>query len=843
MIMRFRGMLFFATALGSGGTAYAQAGTDQAEQIQGDEIVVTARSQTEKLRDVPATISVLSSKTLELSGARVATDFAQMTAGVVVQTGTIQPGDTSLNVRGLNSARDAENNIALVVDGVLRTNIAATTQPQGPISQVEILKGPQGAIYGRNAAAGAIVMTTRKPGDRLEGSIRVRGGSQNTYLAEASLMGPITDQIGFSIQAQHSESDGNWRNVFLPSALNQQLYPGNSRNAASIDSYKQDFVFGRILVKPSDETEIDIKANYGYLTAGAISFNAVFHLPGLATAFNDPNFNLGVSDHKFVFSNNLESKSWQTTYGGSVRLSQALAFATLKSYVAYNMIDGDYRAGGTSGAFGFFANAPTCISTQAATLGVPKQEPFGTYPSLAFAQPYSPSTCDGTQYNHTKQSDVVSEIRLVSREGSPFQWQFGGSYIYIDRRACYNLTFDTGNGVSRNCYSDNPLYRTESLADDNYRTNVYAAFGAASYKFDNGLKVDLALRYDIEARQTSNNIPAGARTLWVGNPTTGHPIGTPTTPADYYLNPGLDPAYGGNGLFFPARSKTFRQLQPKISLTYQPSNDITLFANWGLGSKAGGFNPAGTEAIINGYFNPRLPADRQLAVHDTFEKEVDSAFEAGGKFLLGRGVNLDIAGFYTNAKDVQFWEFFVGDFGYVRSVSNIDKLEIYGVDASLNARIFEGLSVFASGTYIHSRIAKNSARPYTVGNKAPSTPEYSIVAGAQAELPVTQSLTFNLRGDAKITGPTPYHTVQNQLVPSVIGFGLGDYSKSIRDTYTIVNVRAGISSQSGWSITAFATNLFDKVYPNEAVVAPEFGGSFAAAGERRRYGLEATYNF
>ncbi|MBX4389298.1 TonB-dependent receptor plug domain-containing protein, partial [Mycobacterium tuberculosis] len=94
---------------------------------------------------------------------------------------------------GLNSPRDAENNIALVVDGVLKTSIASTNEPQGALAQVEIIKGPQGAIYGRNASAGAIVITTKKPTPELSGQIKGRVANDNTYLMSGLLSGPITD--------------------------------------------------------------------------------------------------------------------------------------------------------------------------------------------------------------------------------------------------------------------------------------------------------------------------------------------------------------------------------------------------------------------------------------------------------------------------------------------------------------------------------------------------------------------------------------------------------------------------------------------------------------------------
>ncbi len=826
-----------------------EAAVDEPSEQGGGDIVVTARRRSENLQDVPASVSVLTDQKLEATGARMVLDFAKLTPGVTMQVGATEPGDASINIRGLNGARDAENNVALVIDGVLRTSAVATTQPQGDITQVEIIKGPQGALYGRNASAGAIVITTRKPTEYLSGQVKASAATDNTYLVSGLLSGPITEQIGFTVNAEYSTSDGFHRNSFLASSVNQLVYPGNSRNSASIDNYKKFYAFGRLLISPNEDTEIDIKANYGSQTASSINYNAVFHLPALAAAFNTPFFDLPISDHKFVFTNNTEAQSWQKSYGGSIRINQRLDFASLIAFAAYSNIRSDFIGGGTSGAFGFFANEPTCMATRASTApqvsGIANQEPFTTfYGAFGFAQPYSPSTCDGIQYNDRRQKDVVTEIRLVSPDnGSSLSWQLGSSYIFIDRRVCINLTLDTGHSASRQCYTTDPRFPTESLVDDNFKTNVYALFGSSEYKATDKLTLGLALRYDIEARDTLNNVPINARTRWVGNARTGFPTGTATTPANYYLNPGLDPAYNPSRVLSP-RSKTFKQLQSKLTLTYQANRDMTLFANWGIGFKAGGFNNAGTEAIVNGYFNAPVSAggiNAGLTVGDVFKKEVDSAYEAGIKGRAFNNVRYELVGYYTNVKDMQFFEFFVGEFGLLRSVSNIDKVRIYGAEASLNYEFLPGYSVFASGNYTNSRIQKNTSRPYTVGNKSPNTPDYTLNFGAEANQPISGSMNFIGRVDARVTGPTSYHTVQNNDVPTIFGL-TGNYKNSTSKAYTIVDVRAGVHTDR-WSITAFASNLFNKAYINDDVVAPEFGGDFVAPGSLRRYGIEALFKF
>ena len=129
-------------------------GTATSEPADDNAIIVTARRQSEQLQDVPASVSVITADVLEKTGAANAEDFVQLTPGVTIVTGTAEAGDTQVNIRGINGARDAESSIALVVDGILKTNTAQLNQPQGTLRQVEVLKGPQGALYGRNAAAG-----------------------------------------------------------------------------------------------------------------------------------------------------------------------------------------------------------------------------------------------------------------------------------------------------------------------------------------------------------------------------------------------------------------------------------------------------------------------------------------------------------------------------------------------------------------------------------------------------------------------------------------------------------------------------------------------------------------
>ncbi|WP_245892171.1 TonB-dependent receptor plug domain-containing protein [Novosphingobium guangzhouense] len=177
------------------------------------EITVTARRQSEKLADVPASITVLTSQDLATKGIVTTEQAIASTPGVTIVSNGAQIGDPQINIRGVNGARDAENNVALVVDGILKTNISAVNQYQGALEQFEVLKGPQGAYYGRGATAGVLVMSTKKPSDHWEFSGRTSYATQDSQLAEGSIAGPVAENTGIVLFGQYRHTDGFYSNT------------------------------------------------------------------------------------------------------------------------------------------------------------------------------------------------------------------------------------------------------------------------------------------------------------------------------------------------------------------------------------------------------------------------------------------------------------------------------------------------------------------------------------------------------------------------------------------------------------------------------------------------------
>jgi iron complex outermembrane recepter protein len=816
--------------------AAAQETAGAAEAEDSGEIVVTARRVNEALSDVPASITAFDAEAITRTGVQNASDFAQLTPGVTIVSSTAEAGDTQINIRGINGARDAESSVALVVDGILKTNTAALDQNQGTLRQIEVLKGPQGALYGRNAAAGAIVIQTLRPGDALEIGVRGSYANNQTIDLDGYVATPIGEGLGVVLSGNYFSTDGFFRNIFLP-------------NRKTVDDREVWNVNGRLVAEFGEATTVDAKVRYGELTGASIAFNASFHLPNFAAV--NPAFYEDVNDHRFRFYNNIRPTNRQETFEASVKLDHDFGPATLSAWALYSDIKNDLTADGTSADFARYLSAANpaaqstvdaCFASTAALTGFPVNQPgfIGQIPvPFIFAPangstfgPYSPTTCDGTQYQIRNQKDISTEIRLVSNGDERLDWQLGLYYLNISRKVGVSLGGDTGAGIIRSLYnppnSPNP---TSQLFADRFKTDVYAAFGAVDFEVTDAVDLGVALRYDIERRRVRNLVPVAT------DPFTGGPI-----------NPGQ--AFGP---IAPQRA-TFKELQPKITARWEIAPDTNLFANWGVGFKSGGFNNQGSAAIVNANFNQFLNLDPPVLITDRFRKERSSAFEGGIKGRFG-AINYSLAGYYTRVTDMQFFEFFVGSFGLLRVVSNIDRVDVKGGELNVNVDLVRGWNLYGALNVTDSKIKRNRSRPDTVGNQSPYTADYTLNLGSQWTIPFSDDIDFVARADYRLTGPTWFHTVQDQekatlfsgLLPisplGLPGFvGNARYDVNERDEFGVLDLRVGLQGER-WRVTAFANNLLNEKYLAEVIPAIEFGGSFISPGARRLYGLEVGYRF
>ena len=842
------------TAAVSAAISTATALLPSAAMAQLEEIVVTARARAESLQDVPSTVTAFTASQISDMGIQRAEDFISQTPGVSF-VNTVETGDSSVSIRGMTGARDAETNFALIIDGILYINTYAFNREYADLEQIEILKGPQGALYGRSAAAGAIIMSTKRPSQEFEAEVRAGFAEDSTYTGLATVSGSLGENVAGRLTVDYRSTDGFYYNSFLEDQV--------------VDDAENYSVQGRVVFDPSDDLSIDTKLRYGKSEAAAITFNAAFELPPFVP-FGTPgaeSFYQDVNTHEFIFAGNVRPVNEQDVLELSVKADYNMDWATLSAWAFYSDTEDTFIADGTSGAFGFYNSTDACLNSLTAltpsyTPNVPGGQVampaptfiFGTQLGVnAILPPYSPTTCDGYQYQERFQKDTSFQVSLTSSADQRLRWQAGLYYLDIERYQAVSQLRDDGSNwpnpagnVTRSIYNQ----FTDAMVNDTFDTQTIAMYGSISYDVTEALELSVAVRYDSEKREVTNGVPSpadGALSSYIdycGGQCTlnGQPLnGSPLNPgfvnfSDFTVSERI-----------PGNTKTFDQLQPKVSLTWDATDNTTVYGSWGVGFKAGGFNNLGANDIVNFFLVQNGGA--LVAPPDVIRKETSSSFELGFRSSLLDG-NLQINGavFQTDVDDMQFFEFFVGPFGLLRTAENIDEVSLTGFELSAAWAVTDNLRIDAGYSEVDGEIDVNNLRPYTAGNEVPNNPEFTANAAIQYTLPLGSLELFG-RLEYSYKGDTWYHTVQDDVVPATLfggppaNFGqTGGQGGTMVNGYGLTNLRVGLRGDN-WSVTAFARNLTDEEFVAEVIAAPEFGGAFVAPGTQRRAGVEVSYRF
>ena len=803
------------------------------DSMQLEEVVVTARKRTESMQDVPIAVTVFTSQDIQDAGIERPQDFIGLTPNVSI-VDTANAGDTQVTIRGQYSTRDAESSFAYVVDGVLITNPNGFNGELFDIEQIEVLKGPQGALYGRNATSGAILVTTTRPGNEFEGRIGAGVGDDSLVKGNAMVSGPIIqDKLFGRLAVSYRDTDGQYDNKFT----------GDDDTGNYLEEKN---IRGRMIWEPTDRLSLDATASYRDVEAGAINFNAIFALDQAAGFTGVPEFAEDVNDHNFRYVNNVKGENNQENTFFSLKADYELSFGTLTLIGAYDDLEEDLLSDGTSGAFAVYSTVPgnaafdQCVATfnEIGADGYASllQSPFFAFPDggppvagqNSLLPPYGADSCDGYQYQERNQESTSFEARIASNSDGRLRWMGGVYYAHIEREVIVGYGADQGLGFETQAYvppeGRNP---TDQLFWDDFDTDVYSVFGQIELDvFERG-ELAFAARYDEEDREVSNNVP---NVLSANNYGGGIPI---------------NPAFDGSGTdSIPDRDETFDEFQPKLTYTHAITDDANVYGSYGRGFRSGGFNSIGSEATVNSAFGSFPTAPQNLT--DDYDKEVTDTFEIGMKSLwLDNRLRFNAAAFYTEIDDYQFFNFFAGGFGLLRVVNNIDEVEIYGAEFDFAWAVHDYVTLSGGYGMIDTEIKENKNRPFTEGNDLPYAPDGSGALSLDFKMPVWGEMEFVSRLDYEYVGETWFHSVQNNDTVNAFtdfGFGTSNYNTTQRDDYWKMNLRAGIAGEN-WSIMAWSQNVTDEDYLEEVIPAPEFGGSFAHDTAGRVSGVDFTYNF
>jgi iron complex outermembrane receptor protein len=815
-----------------------------------EEIVVSARKRAEKLQEVPIAVTAFTESQIESAGIQRPGDFIGLMPNVTM-VDSANVGDTQVSIRGIVSTRDAESTFAYVVDGVLVTNPNGFNEELMDVSQIEVLKGPQGALYGRNAVAGAILVTTNRPDEEFEGKVKVGAGNNGSTNASLTLSGGLAEGVLGRVSVSQRETDGHYSNALT----------GDN----SVDFLEDTTIRGRVIWDVNEELSLDFRGGMSEVSGGAINFNAVFAIPAFAANFNDTFFK-DVNEQDFIFANNVPGENEQETSEFSVKADWDRDGVDVSVVLSYSDLDEYLLSDGTSATFfgyeGSSENPNACQEDKATLNNRPSSygdgggdradlfgdffEPFGVNPSgVAGDQvygPYTPTACDGYQYQERNQSDTSLEIRLTSDDDAALSWIAGVYAADIEREVVVAYGADTGAGFLRQAYVDptgpNP---TDLMFSDKFDTSVMAVFGQMEFDLSDDMELAFAARYDREERDVQNTVPA------VG--ASGLSVNAGTKP--------INPAFNENFDAIPDRNATFSQFQPKVTWSWNAAEDINLYASWGVGFRSGGFNSIGSEALIDLWYNnngiddsnPGALVDAKLSVNDEYKKEVSTSFEFGSKMeFFDNRLRVNTAIFQTEVEDNQFFEFYAGPFGLMRVVTTIDELEIQGFELDFNGVVTENLSIFGGAGFLDSEIIQNDHRPLSEGNDAPQAPNRTYNLGAQFEMAVSDGVGMTARLDWQHVGEMAFHTLQGELTPTVWNVIFeapvfdADMSKATRDSYDTLNARVSFDAEN-WGVTIWGRNITDEKYLEEVIPAPEFGGSFVHPGVKDSYGIDFNYRF
>ena len=711
-----------------------------------EEVVVTARKRAESLEDIPVSARAFTADEIESAGIDTPQDFIQLTPNVTLVQ-TQNAGNSFINIRGVSQARNSEMSAAVLVDGVLMANPAQFNQQLFDIEQIEVLRGPQGALYGRNAIGGAITIVTKQPTDEVEGRMELGADDGPGFTARGAVSGPVggSDTLKFRASVSYVDTDGWIDNEFLDEEA---------------DPYRDISGRFKLLWEPTDRFSADLR-----LAASQLDTQALYFVIGPEA-----------DDTDIPVRVNNPGKNERDLYNATLKLDYEADFGTFTSITAWD----DLEELLTGDQFNF----------------VPREESVVNF--FDFAPLIRDLTGDEfvdlsqTQY---LESDAISqEFRFTSPADNRLRWIAGAYFIQTDRFISTGNMIDRGFGVPDvtkeprvSVFVDptDPSPQFGLLVDkqDNF---AWAVFGEVAYDLTDTLEASVSLRYDEDERE---------------NTTLTEPLYDPT---------------GGLTTFGEVREQTWDAWQPKVTLTWQPTDAATIYGGYSRGFRSGGFNQSGVGGAVP-----------EPGVEDIFEEQIADTWEVGvkGTFWGGRASG-SVSAYYTDFENAYFFFFDPGT--STQNLGSIPEVTYQGVEIEGSALVTDNLSVNFGLGYTDSEI-KEAADPADNGNQAPLVSEYTLNLGVLYQRPTQLFGGVNsvVRVDYSRVGDTWWD-------PGNI---------SVRSPYDLVDVRVGVEMPDDWSLMLWAKNAFDEEYNTEFSPGPVPGANFLWPGMPRRWGVEFSKRF
>jgi outer membrane receptor protein involved in Fe transport len=811
----------------TGFASSANAQTAAADESD-DLIIVTASKRTATLQDTPISVSVTGRAQIEESQIRDLRDLQTLVPSLRVNQ-LQSSANTNFIIRGFgNGANNAgiEPSVGVFIDGVYRSRSAAQIGDLPNLERVEVLRGPQSTLFGKNASAGIISIVTSEPQFELGGNAEVSYGNYNALIVKGGVTGPITDTIAVSIDGNLNKRDGFGFDVGLNEKVNERDRWG---------------VRGSILFKPSEDLKIRLIADYDKidenccLTANIVdgpTGNAVRAVGGRVIS-NQP--------FAYLSASNIPSSNKIENYGVSGQLdwnvSDTLA---LTSITAYRRVNTDTN-----------------------------QDSDFTSADLI-----------GNNENQTSIKTFTQEVRLASSFDGPLNFLIGGFYFNEKIGIDSNLTFgkdfkNYANALSGGAYSNlEPTLRAllpgtppgtfgaqgQGVFENyDYKNEAYSIFGQVDFEPVEGLTLTAGGNYTHDKKAVVANVVSTDVFSGLDLVRAGVNAGVPPTLA---TNPAVNPFLGLRGLQFlppflnfPNSVEDGKTNDSKFTYTlraaYKLSNNLSTYATYATGFKASSFNLSRDSRPTPANFIPGSPAQSPppaaspirtagLAVNNLTtgtrfaDPENATVYEVGLKGQFD-GFGFNLALFKQSLEGFQ-GNIFTGT-GFV--LGNAEKQSTTGIELDATMSPIKNFTITTNFTYLNPKFdsftggtALQPGSFATVptdlsGQRPAGIPEFSYTLGA--------TYTANLNDTMKAIFHVDYFGSSPVLIAQ--GLNLKREEQSLNASITLAVMR-------GLEVSIWGRNLADSQFITTLFPGVAQAGSLQGyPSQPRTYGGLVRYRF
>jgi iron complex outermembrane recepter protein len=772
-------LLAAASSLALSGAAYAQSSDEPvaSERRTIDVVTVTAQQREQSAQDVPISLGAYGAQELRAAGVQDIKDLISIAPGLMV-TSTQAETITTARIRGIGTVGDnygLESSVGVYIDGVFRARNGVGFSDLGEIERIEVLRGPQGTLFGKNTSAGVLNIVTVAPEFEFGGSLQADIGNFDHRRYSGHLTGPIAgDTLAVRLFAAVGERDG-----FTNMTLRQ---PGGTRE---VDSETNDYYTfrGQALWVPSDVVEGRFIADYtrrNEFCCSAVQWRTAPGPAALIGAVGGQVLNPADPAQRRAFANR-EYQQQVTDYGFSAEFDFEMPIGTLTTITSWRN----------------WTNQRT-------------QDIDFTSADIAYRG-------DG---NSTDLTRFDQEVRLTGATGN-LDWLVGGILSHEDLRLNDAIRFGADWEIylglaasggtnpffisqTLNAIAGGPLFAPgqalpagSGVNQDTYNQTgrSWALFTHNTYQLTDRLAITGGLRYtnetkDVFATFSTNATPGCAflETVFGPNPIAGA-AGTPLAG----LVPLICLPYARTGLDANGydRERTDEELSGTLRATYDLNDDVMLYAGFSRGFKAGGFN-------LDREFNGPIVAGSYVNSDSSFLPEVIDAYEIGFKSqLFGNVLQLNGNLFYQEITDFQLNTFT----GLAFVVRNIPEIESRGVELDFSwATPIEGLDISGGYAYVNAEYGSAAGTPANLAGRTISlSPEHFITGQAIYTQPISDTLLFLAALDARWV--SEYNT------------GSDLAAGKEQDAFTLINGRLGLGSIDGrWNVELWGRNLTDETY-------------------------------